>query len=35
VAIRLFTNKEGWVARFTGTDLADRFPRMTPLAQNP
>jgi len=35
VAIRLFTNKEGWVARFTGTDLADRFPRMAPLARNP
>jgi 1,2-dihydroxy-3-keto-5-methylthiopentene dioxygenase len=31
VAIRLFTNKEGWVARFTGTDLASRFPRMAPL----
>jgi len=32
VAIRLFTNKEGWVANFTGSDLADHFPRMTPLA---
>ena len=31
VAIRLFTNKEGWVAQFTGADLASRFPRMTPL----
>lgn len=31
VAIRLFTNKDGWIAQFTGTDLADRFPRMTPL----
>jgi 1,2-dihydroxy-3-keto-5-methylthiopentene dioxygenase len=30
VAIRLFTNKEGWVANFTGTDIAERFPRMTP-----
>lgn len=30
VAIRLFTNKEGWVAAFTGTDIATRFPRMTP-----
>ncbi|WP_445146838.1 1,2-dihydroxy-3-keto-5-methylthiopentene dioxygenase [Dyella sp. Tek66A03] len=30
VAIRLFTNKEGWVAQFTGEDIADRFPRMTP-----
>jgi 1,2-dihydroxy-3-keto-5-methylthiopentene dioxygenase len=32
VAIRLFTNKEGWVANFTGTDIAGRFPRMTPHA---
>ncbi|OZB59135.1 MAG: cupin [Lysobacterales bacterium 14-68-21] len=30
VAIRLFTNKDGWVAHFTGTDIASRFPRMTP-----
>jgi 1,2-dihydroxy-3-keto-5-methylthiopentene dioxygenase len=30
VAIRLFTNKEGWVANFTGTDIAEHFPRMTP-----
>lgn len=30
VAIRLFTNKDGWVAQFTGEDIADRFPRMTP-----
>ena len=30
VAIRLFTNKEGWVANFTGADIAERFPRMTP-----
>jgi 1,2-dihydroxy-3-keto-5-methylthiopentene dioxygenase len=28
VAIRLFTNTEGWVARFTGEDIAERFPRM-------
>lgn len=28
VAIRLFTNKDGWVARFTGDDIAQRFPRM-------
>ncbi|HET6602664.1 MAG TPA: acireductone dioxygenase [Xanthomonadaceae bacterium] len=27
VAIRLFTNPEGWVARFTGTDIAQKFPR--------
>jgi len=32
VAIRLFTNKEGWVANFTGADIALRFPRMTPHA---
>lgn len=32
VAIRLFTNKEGWVAQFTGEDIAQRFPRMTPHA---
>src|SRR5579859_5952739 len=30
VAIRLFTNKEGWVAQFTGEDIALRFPRMVP-----
>ncbi|MEO5559770.1 MAG: acireductone dioxygenase [Dokdonella sp.] len=30
VAIRLFTNKEGWVAEFTGEDIAERFPRMQP-----
>lgn len=28
VAIRIFTNPEGWVARFTGTDIASRFPRL-------
>lgn len=28
VAIRLFTNPEGWVAKFTGEDIADRFPRL-------
>ena len=32
IAIRLFTNKEGWVAEFTGDDIAERFPRMTPHA---
>lgn len=25
-AIRLFTNTEGWVAHFTGSDIAARFP---------
>jgi 1,2-dihydroxy-3-keto-5-methylthiopentene dioxygenase len=28
VAIRLFTNPAGWVANFTGDDIALRFPRM-------
>ena len=28
VAIRLFTNPEGWVASFTGDDIAARFPRL-------
>ena len=32
VAIRLFTNKDGWVANFTGDDIAARFPRMEPRA---
>ena len=32
IAIRLFTNKEGWVAEFTGEDIAERFPRMAPHA---
>lgn len=31
VAIRLFTNKEGWVAQFSGDDIASQFPRMTPV----
>jgi 1,2-dihydroxy-3-keto-5-methylthiopentene dioxygenase len=26
-AIRIFTNPAGWVANFTGADLASRFPR--------
>lgn len=26
-AIRFFTNPEGWVAAFTGSDIADRYPR--------
>jgi 1,2-dihydroxy-3-keto-5-methylthiopentene dioxygenase len=34
VAIRLFTNTEGWVARFTGEDIAQRFPRMEPRARS-
>ena len=32
VAIRLFTNPEGWGAQFTGDDIAERFPRMAPHA---
>jgi 1,2-dihydroxy-3-keto-5-methylthiopentene dioxygenase len=35
VAIRLFTNKEGWVANFTGDDIAQRFPRMQPRQTAP
>lgn len=31
VAIRLFTSKDGWVAKFTGADIAERFPRMNPI----
>lgn len=31
-AIRLFTNPEGWVAKFTGDAIADRFPRHEPAA---
>ncbi len=27
-AIRLFNNPEGWVAQFTGSDIADRFSRL-------
>ena len=27
-AIRLFNNPEGWVAQFTGDDIAGRFPRL-------
>jgi len=27
IAIRLFTNPAGWVAEFTGTDIAQKFPR--------
>lgn len=28
IAIRLFTNPEGWVADFTGEHIAERFPRL-------
>ncbi len=26
--IRLFTTPQGWVARYTGSDIADRFPKL-------
>jgi len=32
VAIRLFTNPAGWVANFTGDEIAQRFPRLQPKA---
>lgn len=35
VAIRLFTNKDGWIAQPTGDDIAARFPRMEPAGQRP
>jgi 1,2-dihydroxy-3-keto-5-methylthiopentene dioxygenase len=35
VAIRFFTNKEGWVANFTGDGIAERFPRMQPYSPAP
>ena len=28
VAVRLFINPSGWVAQFTGDDIASRFPRL-------
>ncbi len=30
VAIRLFNNPSGWIAEFTGDEIAGRFPRMLP-----
>ena len=32
VAIRFFTEPDGWVGHFTGTDIAQRFPRYQPSA---
>lgn len=32
VAIRFFTEPDGWVGHFTGTDIASRFPRYEPGA---
>ena len=34
VAIRLFNNPSGWVAEFTGDEIANRFPRMLPKNRN-
>jgi 1,2-dihydroxy-3-keto-5-methylthiopentene dioxygenase len=28
IAIRLFNNPDGWVANFTGSDIAERFNRL-------
>jgi len=28
IAIRIFSNPDGWVAEFSGDDIADRFPRL-------
>ncbi len=30
IAIRFFTEPDGWVGHFTGTDIAQKFPRYTP-----
>jgi len=30
IAIRFFTEPDGWVGHFTGTDIAQRFPRYQP-----
>jgi 1,2-dihydroxy-3-keto-5-methylthiopentene dioxygenase len=32
VAIRIFTNPAGWVANFTGDQIASRFPRLDAVA---
>jgi 1,2-dihydroxy-3-keto-5-methylthiopentene dioxygenase len=32
IAIRLFTNPEGWVARYTDDPIADAYPRLEPEA---
>ncbi|MDY7522885.1 1,2-dihydroxy-3-keto-5-methylthiopentene dioxygenase [Sphingomonas sp. 10B4] len=31
-AIRLFVNPDGWIAQFTGSDIAERFPRLEPAS---
>lgn len=33
VAIRFFTTADGWVAKFTGDDIAERYPEMSPLGE--
>lgn len=30
-AIRFFDNKEGWVPHFTGSDIAEKFPKFEPI----
>ncbi|MCF5930468.1 acireductone dioxygenase, partial [Xanthomonas perforans] len=30
VAIRFFTEPDGWVGHFTGTEIAKQFPRYAP-----
>ncbi|MGY0504168.1 1,2-dihydroxy-3-keto-5-methylthiopentene dioxygenase [Luteimonas sp. e5] len=32
VAIRFFTNPDGWIGDFTGSDIAQRFPRHEPAS---
>lgn len=32
IAIRLFVDPDGWIAQFTGSDIAARFPRHEPVA---
>jgi len=27
-AIRIFDNQEGWIAKFTGDNIADAYPRL-------
>jgi 1,2-dihydroxy-3-keto-5-methylthiopentene dioxygenase len=34
VAIRFFTEPDGWVGHFTGTDIAQRFPRYEPASSS-
>lgn len=30
--LRLFVNSDGWIATFTGDDIAQRYPRLEPVA---